>query len=691
MFVLKKNKLIIFFFVFFISSPIKAQVIPPENDELNQQQLENAAQDAPDDADLSELIETRTYFINHPINLNNSTHDELLQPGILNDLQADALLRHIKLNGSLIVLEELQTIEGFDVPLIQNLLPYVTLGRGADFTQWSLKNVLKNSRHELIIRGTQVLEKQKGFDVPDEDTTSTRYLGSPLKFYTRYRYTSGRKISLGITAEKDAGEEFFKGTQPSYDFYSGHLMIRDLGFVRSVVIGDYHLGYGQGLVLWSSLAYGKSADVMNIKRNAQGIRAYTSVNEFSLFRGAATALGYKNFQLDIFYSKRKLDANFTTIDSINDFQLITSISEDGYHRTKSEIEDKNKVSQSVYGAHLKYEKGPLELGATYYYSKSDIPLLKKEGVYNQYYFFGSSNTNIGVDYSYHFRNLNFFGEVAHSENGAVSYLNGLLLSLDPRVSISLFNRNYARHYQCASCNPLRESSAQNERGTYAGVALQLLTGLKASAYIDVFKFPWLKFGVSAPSQGYEWLGQLTYTPSKKAEMYFRYKQTVKEENVPGSVTPLDRLRNRTQNNYRFNAAYKVTQAFSLQSRVEFNVVQTEGIANDNGYVLFQDVTYHPMSKPYSFSLRYGLFDTDSYDSRIYAFERDIPGVYAIPSYYYRGSRFYIMTRYNIMRGISFWIRYGRTLYSNQKTVGSGLDEIDDNHKSDLKVQLKFSF
>lgn len=678
-------------FLFFISSSIKAQVVPPENDDLNQQQLENAAQDAPDNADLSELIERRTYFLSHPVNLNNTNREELSQLEILNDLQIEALLRHISVNGNLIALEELQSIDGFDIATIRSLLPYVTLGATTDFTQWSLNNILKNRKHEIIVRGIQVLEKQKGYNIPDADTTSTRYLGSPLKFYTRYRFTSGRKVSFGITGEKDAGEEFFKGTQSGYDFYSAHLMIRDLGIIKSIVVGDYQLGYGQGLVLWSGLAYGKSADVMNIKRSAQGIRAYTSVNEFGFFRGTATSLGVKYFTLDLFYSKQKLDANFTPIDSANDIQLISGIVIDGFHRTLNEISDMNKVKQEIYGGHFKFEKGPLEIGATFYHNKINLPLVKKTDPYNQYYFFGTQYNNIGFDYSYHLRNMNFFGEVAHSDNGAVSYLNGVLVSLDPRVSISLFNRNYVRDYQCASCNPLRESSVQNERGTYAGVALQLLTRLKATAYIDVFKFPWLKFGVSAPSQGYEWLGQLTFTPSKKAEMYFRYKQTVKEENIPGGVTALDQLRHRTQNNYRFNATYKISEAFRLQSRVEFNLVQTEGIANDNGYVLFQDVNYHPMSKPYSFSLRYGLFDTDSYESRIYAFENDIPGVYAIPSYYYRGSRFYLMMRYNIMRGISFWLRYGKTLYSNQKTVGSGLDEINENHKSDLKVQLKFSF
>ena len=267
----------------------------------------------------------------------------------------------------------------------------------------------------------------------------------------------------------------------------------------------------------------------------------------------------------------------------------------------------------------------------------------------------------------------------------------MLVSLDPQVSIALFNRNYARDYQCAACNALRQSSNQNERGTYAGINVQLLAKLKGAAYVDVFKFPWLKYQVSAPSHGYQWLAQLTYTPSKKTELYFRYKQTVKQENIPGGITQIDRLRERAQNNYRFNANYKVSASVTLQSRVEFNVVQLEGSANDNGYVLLQDVSYHPLSKPYSFSLRYGLFDTDTYDSRIYTFEAEMPGVSLIPAYYYRGSRFYILARYNIMHGVSFWVRYGRYYYSNQKTVGSSLDEINSNHKSELQMQLKFSF
>jgi hypothetical protein len=56
------------------------------------------------------------------------------------------------------------------------------------------------------------------------------YLGSPFRLYTRYRFRYRQNISLGFTAEKDEGEEFFQGiAEEGFDFYSAHLFVRDLG------------------------------------------------------------------------------------------------------------------------------------------------------------------------------------------------------------------------------------------------------------------------------------------------------------------------------------------------------------------------------------------------------------------------------------------------------------------------------
>lgn len=118
------------------------------------------------------------------------------------------------------------------------------------------------------------------------------YLGSPWKLYTRYRFQYRRNISFGVTAEKDEGEEFFKGTQKQgFDFYSAHLFLRDIGPVKALALGDFQAQFGQGLVFSSGLSFSrKSAYTMNIKRNAVGLAPYASVNENQFLRGAGITM-----------------------------------------------------------------------------------------------------------------------------------------------------------------------------------------------------------------------------------------------------------------------------------------------------------------------------------------------------------------------------------------------------------------
>ena len=103
---------------------------------------------------------------------------------------------------------------------------------------------------------------------------------------------------MGLTAEKDPGEQFFRGAQKQgFDFYSFHAFYRGGKYLKSFAFGDYQIQLGQGLNLWSSYAFGKSSDILTMKRNPIPIKPYTSVDESRFFRGAAINLGYRNFDL----------------------------------------------------------------------------------------------------------------------------------------------------------------------------------------------------------------------------------------------------------------------------------------------------------------------------------------------------------------------------------------------------------
>lgn len=514
-----------------------------------------------------------------------------------------------------------------------------------------------------------------------------------MKLYARYRYTFTDQLSFGITAEKDAGEEFFSGTQKNgFDFYSAHLFYRGKGWLKTLALGDFQTQYGQGLVLWSGLAFGKSADVMTIKKNPRGLLPYTSVDENLFMRGGAVALGYKNFQLDLFYSDHKIDGNLNSKDTLTQEDIISSFDEDGYHRDSSELAKKHTIGKTIAGGHLHYTLGRLSIGATGYSTKFSNNLVKTPQPYNQFEFSGSENTNAGIDYNYVFGNVNFFGEVGRSDNGGMATINGILASLDQNVAISILHRHYDKDYQAMESNALAENSnVVNEDGLYFGILLKPARKFSLTAYYDQFKFPWLRFSVDAPTAGKEYLAQLTYTPSKTFEAYVRIKQQNKPANITADTHPISNQNDVQQNNYRFHVSYQANASISLANRVEYVTYRKGNNAVERGFIIYQDFNYQPFKSRYSFSARYVLFDTDSYNTRVYAYESDVLYAYSVPSYYYRGNRFYITLHYRIIRGIDMWLRYGTTVYDNKTVVGSSLDEIDGNQKSEVKAQIRFQF
>ena len=73
-----------------------------------------------------------------PLTLNNTTANELNKIFFLSPLQISNLLLHIKENGKLAELLELQTIEGFDEKTVQSLLPFVTLKEQLNLEKYKL-------------------------------------------------------------------------------------------------------------------------------------------------------------------------------------------------------------------------------------------------------------------------------------------------------------------------------------------------------------------------------------------------------------------------------------------------------------------------------------------------------------------------------------------------------------------------
>ncbi|TAF32874.1 MAG: hypothetical protein EAZ57_06005 [Cytophagales bacterium] len=663
-----------------------------------------------DDLDYTDLYESLFQFFTQPINLNNTNREELQSIFFLSDTQISNLLSHIAQNGKLLSIKEIQAVPGFDLPTIYKLLPFVMVYE-ANLTQDAesvFKRMWKGNNSNVIVRYERTLEQKQGFAISERDTNSrgeprSRYLGDPNKVYIRYRNSHTNDYSIGFTLEKDQGEPLSFGQHRGingFDFLSFHGVVHNQKRFKTIAVGDYIMQIGQGLLLAGGFGVGKGAETIStIRRSTLGIRPYTSVLEGGFFRGAAVTYKLtKRIDITPFYSRLRQDANVReNLDTLSEEseeqnEYISSIQATGFHRTRSEIAAKNRISEQAGGLVLNYksENGNFEGGVVLmgnFYSKN---LIRTLNTYNQYEFQGRRNLLLGVNYSYYWRNFNFFGETGRSSSGGIGTVNGLIAALSTSVDVSVLYRSYDRDFHSFYGGALSENTRNiNERGLYMGIKIKPNKRWLITSYLDQFYFPWLKFLTDAPSGGYEHLTRITYKPSKTITLYVNYRQEVRERNWRSPELNMNISQPYRRQNLQINCDYKAEKVISLRSRVQLSSFQHHQTAQTKGFAIVQDITFD--LRLVKLSTRFALFDTEDYENRQYVYEKDVLYLFYVPAYYGRGFRNYYLAQFNIGKRCDLWVKYAYTKYRNQDIISSGLEAIRGDTKSDVRVQLLYKF
>lgn len=677
--------------LFLLIMQTTAQVAEPVTTNI-EQQLENVTEnnedvETEDDSHLQLMIQ----FLKNPIELNYADAAELNQLRVLTPIQVQNFLLYRNLVGKLVDVYELQAVPGWDISIIQKIRPYINVSIQVSAVD-AVKRRLKNGEQSILFRASQILERSKGY-LLDSSTATNFYPGSPQKFLFRYKYAYKNLFQYGIVAEKDAGEQFFKGKQKQgFDFYSAHIFARKIGIIKTLAIGDFTVNLGQGLTQWQSLAFKKSVDVMNIKREGEVLRPYNSAGEINFHRGLGLTLAKRNWQLTMFGSYRNIDANFVADTSQTQDDFISSLQTSGYHRTKSETDDKGVQRQVAFGGNFSYQFRRLHLGINGIHYQFKLPLTKSPEPYNLYALSGKNFGNYSFDYSYTFKNLHLFGEAAFTSNFDKAFINGLLISASSRVDLSLLYRNISRSYQSLYTYAFTENTyPTNEKGFYAGISIRPGNVWRIDAYVDLYKFPWLRYRVDAPSTGSDYLIQLNYKPNKQLEIYTRYHAESKAINVnPGQLTTSPVIQ-QPKKNWRNQVSYRINTAVTIRNRTELVWFDKKGLQEEQGFLIYFDFLYKPMLKPFSGSIRLQYFETEGYNSRLYAYENDVLYSFSIPVFYDKGYRYYFNFNYDVNKRLSLWIKWAQTLYKDKTLIGSGLDEINGGRKTEVKLQAQYKF
>ena len=676
-------KALIILCTFYSSVFCAAQDIPAGT----KQQLENFTDarqaDITDDSYLQQL----DYFKRHPVNLNTADANDIRELIFLSDLQIDNFISYRKLLGKLISIYELQAIPSFDLATIKKILPYVTIS-DATLSIDDLAKRFRKGDQSLIVRFSEVLEKSKGFH---QTASGTPYLGNRDRIFFRYRYQYKNLLQYGILGDKDAGEQFFRGAEKyGFDFYSFHFFMRRIGKIQALALGDFTANMGQGLIQWQGLAFSKSAEVMNVKRQSAILRPYTSAGEFYFNRGAAVTLQFGKIEVTAFSSVRKLSSNFVA-DTGSREDFISSFQISGYHRTASEIADRNNLSQFSAGGNVTYRKKNWHVGingVAYHFS---LPIVKRPDPYNYFAVTGKQWSNFSFDYSYTLRNLHVFGEAASDKNLDKAFLNGVLISIGPKVDLSFVQRTIDKKYQALYGDAFTESTLpSNENGIYSGISLRPVPGWCIDMYADFYRFPWLRYLADAPSDGKDFLVQVSFSPNKQVEISSRFRNEAKQSNERGNNTPTNYLVLIPKQDWRTEISYQISLPVTIVQRTEVLWYDHKRSKN-NGFLSFLDFRYRPSGKPFSANIRLQYFETGDYDSRIYAYESDLLYNFSIPAVYGKGYRYYVNMNFDASRRLSLWVRWSQTIYKDQTSIGTGLDQIPKNHKSEAEAEARWLF
>jgi len=643
------------------------------------------------------LYEQLLELYQKPLEINTVTIEELIATHLLTPVQAQTLLEYRETIGPFISTYELQSLPTWDSLTLQLILPFLTL-ETQRLTPTSFLEGFKEGTSNVLMRHRKTWQLREGFRFKDATATSASYLGGPHEWAIRYRNQYPKEHSLGFMLEKDAGEAGIwdpKTNRYGFNFASFHWVRYNFKKWKTLTLGDYQASFGQGLVFGAGFSLGKGAEsITSVRRSSRGLLPYTASQEQGFFRGLGVSRSWRNWHCSLLLSSVSKDGRLTNPKDSLDLNAtqISSLPMSGLHRTPIELSGKNQVRESNVGGNIHFQPSTAKwtLGVNGLVTQLSLPLHPSPTRYNTFDFSGNKNKVASMYFNYSWKNFMFFGETARSSSAGAGSVIGAIGSLSKSIDLSLAWRKYARNFHSFYATAFSESTQpSNEQGLYLGFQLKPSNNLKFNAYFDFFSFPWLKFRVYAPSKGQEWLARWSYQPNKntRATLQFKQEKKLRNWNEEEENNRTYQLKNILKSQAHASLTVDLSTKFSFRSQLFWNGVK---IAHDpsRGWMLVQAFSYKQSN--WKITTSFGLFDTESFDNRIYAYEQNAFGTFAIPAFSGVGSRQYILVHCQIHPKLTVYVRWAQTFYADRASISSGTQTIQGPKQTDTVLVLRYA-
>ncbi len=470
---------------------------------------------------------------------------------------------------------------------------------------------------------------------------AARPLHFRLRFYGQYR----QELHWGLALEKDAGEPWrYPQTASLPDYHSFHFLLRPpSGNIRSLALGDYELRLGQGLLIYQGYGLFKGGPPESLPAGGPRLRAHTGMDEMRFLRGAAVEFQNRKQNLEylVFASHKKTDAR---LDSLSG--SVYSLPQTGYHPLSSSFWRK-QLGETLLGNSLLWK--PLEdskLAFNLLYLQYDSPLqLRGDKPYQRHRFVGQQSLRFSLDYRFHLKQGLFFGEWALAEKRYPALVQGLLLPLGQKLDISLLYRYYHPGYTDFYAAPFSAASAaRNEHGLYMGFRYHFLHHWQVEGYADLWKKPWLSYNYNSPRRAYDGQLRLEWHRRKRGKAYllFRFK------NQEQFKTEIPSLYYERLLSWRLHFLHKLSPALEWRMRLE-RKSWVAPAGKSQGLLFYQELVFAKLGSPLRWNMRWTHYRSDSYDARLYAYERGLLDQHRISLFSGSGQRIRLNTRYKFTK------------------------------------------
>lgn len=648
-----------------------------------------------------------------PLNLNTASARDLAALPGLSRATARRIVDHRASTGFFLSPAGLLDVDGITPSAYRRLRPFITVLPPDDLRRADARyrqpwgEAVRDVDVRASYRVARRLDLGRGYA---DDTTRTTFAGGPARHVARLDGRIGERMRVATALDKDPGEAWAwrpGDGAPGFDHVSGTAAVHDLGPIATMIAGDYTIAAGQGVGLWSGMAFGKGrSPTGSVLRSGRGLAPFASTEENRFFRGAAAVVRVANLgvadahsgrsrpvlsaQVTPFVSRRRLDASTERNEETGAMEL-RSRPAGGLHRTPTEQEQRDALTETVLGTVLDVSARRWRAGAVAMSSARSLPKAVATRPDDRFAPLGRRSVVMSGFAEVDVLGSLWTGEVARGPGGAWGGVAAWSYDDARRVETVVHGRYYAPGFDTPFSAGFSETSPQNESGLYAGVRLRVQPTWAVSGYVDQYRFAWLRYNVPRPTTGRDVRLVVEHEPREWLSHYLQIRAETKEDGsapMPErSPLAVDAVTPSTRQSVLWAATYRWSDRLRLRTRVNGVRVRSGPLsAWQYGTLLLQDAAWRPHPR-LLLAGRLAFFDTDGFGPRVFAYERGVRYAFGVPALSGRGDRSYLLLRFALTDAATLEAKYGVTRYDDRTAVGSGLAEVNGNRVRDIDVQL----